>query len=82
MERTMKLEIWNKCSGGGGKIVESITYRGGSLKEIASLIDRDQEEIMYYMTTGDLKKQKCFNFQGLIVNKAGIVAIRLSEADY
>ncbi len=82
MQRTMKLEIWNKCSGGGADITENIVYTGGSEKEILSLIDHDQEEILYYMRTGDMKKERCFCFQGLMIKKAGITAIRLSEADY
>lgn len=83
MLRKMKLEVWhtNKSSG-GGKMEEVITYEGSSLKDIASQIDRDQEEIQYFMQTGDYKKVQCFIFNGLMIKKAGIVAIRLSEADF
>ena len=81
IQRKYKIELW-KSNGGGTKIEEEITYYGTSLKDIARQVDRDEEEILYYMQTGDMKKQKCFCFNGLIINKAGIIAIRLSEADY
>lgn len=81
VQRKYKIELW-KSNGGGTKIEEEIIYYGISLKDIAKQVDRDEEEILYYMQTGDMKKQRCFCFNGLMINKAGIVAIRLSEADY
>ena len=80
VQRKYKIELWK--SNGGAKIEEEITYYGTSYKDIAKQVDRDEEEILYYMQTGDMKKQRCFCFNGLMINKAGIVAIRLSEADY
>lgn len=80
IECRYKIELWK--SNGGGKIEEEIVYYGSSLKEIASQVDHDQAEILYFMQTGDYKKQQCFCFSGLMIKKAGIVAIRLSEADY
>lgn len=84
MKKKMKLEIWTQKSGGGGNapITEDIIYEGRTLKEIAALIDKDQDEIAYYMQTGDFKKVQCFCFQGLFIKKAGIVAIKLSEAEF
>jgi len=84
MKKKMKLEIWTQKSGGGGNapITEDIIYEGRTLKEIAALIDKDQDEIAYYMQTGDFKKIQCFCFQGLFIKKAGIVAIKLSEAEF
>lgn len=84
MKKKMKLEIWTQKSGGGGNapITEDIVYEGRTLKEIAALIDKDQDEIAYYMQTGDFKKIQCFCFQGLFIKKAGIVAIKLSEAEF
>lgn len=81
VQRKYKIELW-KSNGGGTKIEEEIIYYGTSYKDIARQVDRDEEEILYYMQTGDMKKQRCFCFNGLMINKAGIVAIRLSEADY
>lgn len=80
VQRKYKIELWK--SNGGAKIEEEITYYGTSLEDIARQVDKHEEEIIYYMQTGDMKKQRCFNFNGLMINKAGIVAIRLSEADY
>lgn len=71
-----------KIGGGNAPITEDIIYEGRTLKEIAALIDKDQEEIAYYMQTGDFKKIHCFCFQGLFIKKAGIVAIKLSEAEF
>lgn len=83
IKKKMKLEIWTQKSGGGGPLItEDVFYEGESLKEIAALIDKDQNEIDYYMKTGDFKKIQCFCFQGLFIKKAGIVAIKLSEAEY
>lgn len=83
MKKKMKLEIWTQKSGGGNApITEDIIYEGRTLKEIAALIDKDQDEIAYYMQTGDFKKIQCFCFQGLFIKKAGIVAIKLSEAEF
>lgn len=63
-------------------ITEDVIYEGSSIKEIAALINKDQDEIDYYMKTGDFKKIQCFCFQGLFIKKAGIVAIKLSEAEF
>lgn len=81
VQKKYKIELW-KSNGGGTKIEEDIVYYGTSLEDIAAQVDRHQEEILYYMQTGDFKKEKSFCFNGLMINKAGIIAIRLSEADY
>lgn len=82
MKKKMKLEIWTQKSGGGPLITEDVIYEGSSIKEIAALINKDQDEIDYYMKTGDFKKIQCFCFQGLFIKKAGIVAIKLYEAEF
>lgn len=82
IQRKMKLDIWLAKANGGGNITLDLIYEGKTLDEIANQIDRDQEEIFYYMNTGDTKKQQCFCFQGMMIRKAGIQAIRLSEADF
>ena len=79
--RKMKLQIWTNRSNGAA-IEQDITYEGGTEAEVLALIVHDQEEISYYMKTGDTKKIQCFCFQGIYIKKAGIVAIKLSEADY
>lgn len=71
-----------KIGGGVPLITEDIFYEGGSLKEITALIDNDQKEIENYMMKGNSNHSKCFCFQGLFIKKAGIVAIRLSEAEF
>lgn len=79
--RKMKLQIWTNRSNGAA-IEQDIMYEGGTEAEVLALIVHDQEEISYYMKTGDTKKIQCFCFQGIYIKKAGIVAIKLSEADY
>lgn len=79
--RKMKLQIWTNRSNGAA-IEQDIMYEGGTEEEVLALIVHDQEEISYYMKTGDTKKIQCFCFQGIYIKKAGIVAIKLSEADY
>ena len=55
VQKKYKIELW-KSNGGGTKIEEDIIYYGSSLKDIARQVDKDQEEILYYMQTGDMKK--------------------------
>ena len=82
MQRTMKLEIWLAKANGGGNIEVNIVFKGRSRTDVLKKIQAVEDEIMYYMTTGDTKKEPCFIFGDFIIKKAGIIAIRLSEADY
>ena len=59
-----------------------IIFNGKSRAVITKKIQAVEDEIMYYMTTGDTKKEPCFVFGDFIIRKAGIQAIRLAEADY
>ena len=83
MQRKMKLEIWNKCSGGAGNKIEvEIVFTGRCRTDLLKKIQAAEDEILYFMSTGDMKKEPCFIFGDFIIRKAGIQAIRLTEADF
>ena len=62
-----------------GGVEKDITYIGDSLEEIASDIDRDNNELLYYMREGDDKGVKAFCFGGFMFQKKGIYAAKISE---
>lgn len=64
----------------GGGVEKDITYIGDSLEEIASDIDRDNNELLYYMREGDDKGVKAFCFGGFMFRKNGIYAAKMSES--
>lgn len=82
-EYRMKLEVW-LCKQGGGiaQITHDIFYEGQNEEDIAAQIDRDNNELLEYMRTGNTKGEECFCFNGLMLRKAFIAAARLTEADY
>ena len=82
MQKTIKIELRFCKNGGGNKTEETITYYGKDDEDIANQIKRDEGEVLYYMRTGDMKKEKCFCFEGLMIKKAGLYAARFSEADF
>lgn len=63
-----------------GGVEKDITYIGDSLEEIASDIDRDNNELLYYMREGDDKGVKAFCFGGFMFQKNGIYAAKMSES--
>ena len=67
---------------GGGKTEVDLFFTGKNKTEILKNVQKAEDEILYYMTTGDTKKEPCFIFGDFIIRKAGIQAIRLTEADY
>lgn len=67
---------------GGGTVDKEIVYHGSSMKEIASLIDKDQNDLLEYMQTKDFKGTKSFCFAGFIFQKAGIVAAQMTEPEF
>lgn len=76
MTKTMRLELHFS---GGVHIEKDITYQGDSYKEIAKLIDTDNNNLLEYMQTGDFKGAKSFCFGGFMFKKAGIIAAQISE---
>lgn len=78
MQKTMRLEIYT----GGGYYDREITYTGKNLTEIAAAVQRDENELLEYMRTGDDKGEKAFIFQGFMFRKAPLLAAQISEPDY
>ena len=67
---------------GGGYIDKELIYEGANKKEIAKMIDKDQNDLLQYMQTGDEKSQKAFCFCGYMFCKKGIAAAQMSEPEY
>lgn len=78
MVKKMNLELFTA----GGHIERELTYEGKDAAEIASQIQRDENELLYYMRTGDIKGEKAFVFQGFMFTKATLIAAQLSEPEY
>ena len=78
MIKKMTLEIFM----GGGNIERELEYQGKDEKEIAGMIQRDENELLYYMRTGDDKGEKCFVFQGFMFSKKPITAAQIKEPEF
>ena len=63
---------------GGASIEREIVYEG-TPKQIAEQMKHDEEELLYYMRTGDEKGERSFVFRDFIFRKAGIEAAVFSE---
>lgn len=67
---------------GGGTTEHDLLYYGEDDKEIARDIDRDQNDLLHYMLTGDDNGIKSFCFCGFIFKKKGLCAARLYEPEF
>lgn len=79
MIKKMQLEIF---STGGGYIERELAYEGKDLTEIAAQIQRDENELLEYMRTGDTHGEKCFVFAGFMFAKGAITAAQMKEPEY
>lgn len=57
-------------------------YQGKDLKEIAAQINRDENALLEYMMTGDIKGQKSFCFAGFMFRKDCVEAAELTEPEF
>ena len=78
MVKKMSLEIFS----GGGYIERELVYEGKDLKEIHAQIQRDENELLQYMRTGDDLGEKCFVFQGFMLAKKPIQAAQFREPEF
>ena len=78
MIKKMSLEIFS----GGGYIERELVYEGKNEKEIAAQIQRDENELLEYMRTGNDKGEKCFVFQGFMLAKKPLQAVQLKEPEF
>ena len=76
ISKTVQLDLFYSW----GVVERQITYYGESLEEIAADIDRDNNELLYYLQTGDEKGEKAFCFGGFMFQKNGIYAAKMSES--
>ena len=77
MTKTMMLAIYNR----GGVLEKELQYRG-STEEVAAQIQRDENDLLEYMTTGDDKGQKSFVFAGFMFRKDIIDAVQMTEPEF
>ena len=77
MTKTMLLAIYNR----GGVLEKELQYQG-SPEEIASQIERDENALLEYMTTGDDRGQKSFVFAGFMFRKDMIEAAQMTEPEF
>jgi hypothetical protein len=78
MIKKMTLEIFS----GGGYIERELIYEGSTLSSISKQIQNDENELLYYMRTGDEKGEKCFVFQGFMFSKKPITAAQIKEPEF
>lgn len=79
MVKKMQLVLYNR---GGGVLEKELEYQGKDLKEIAAQINRDENALLEYMMTGDIKGQKSFCFAGFIFRKDCVEAAQLTEPEF
>ena len=65
----------------GGGITSDVEYFGETAEEIAALIQKDENEILEYMQTGDDNGVGAFCIRGLMIKKKDIQIIRMKESD-
>ena len=66
----------------GGVLEKELEYQGKDLKEIAAQINRDENALLEYMMSGDIKGQKSFCFAGFMFRKDCIEAAQLTEPEF
>lgn len=76
MKKTMNLCLFYM---GGVEIDREIEYNGENLEEIARQIDKDENDLLYYMRSEDDGGEKCFCFSGFMFRKEGLLTAQLSE---
>ena len=76
MKRTMNLSITYTL---GGAHEKEIVYEGGTLEEIAKQITDDENQLLYYMRTGDDEGERCFYFGGFMFRKDGLLMAQMTE---
>ena len=77
MTKTMLLSIYNR----GGVLEKELQYHG-TPEEIAAQIQRDENDLLEYMTTGDDKGRKSFVFAGFVFRKDIIDAAQMTEPEF
>jgi len=76
MKKSMNLSL---LYAGGVEIDREIEYDGENLEDIAKQIDKDENDLLYYMRSEDDGGDKCFCFSGFMFRKEGLLTAQLSE---
>lgn len=76
MKKSMNLSL---LYAGGVEIDREIEYDGENLEDIAKQIDKDENDLLYYMRSEDDDGEKCFCFSGFMFRKEGLLTAQLSE---
>ena len=76
MKKSMNLSL---LYAGGVEIDREIEYDGENLEDIAKQIDKDENDLLYYMRSEDDGGEKCFCFSGFMFRKEGLITAQLSE---
>ena len=79
MIKKMSLDI---RSTGGGYIEKELIYEGETEQDIARQIMKDENDLLYYMTTEDDCGKKSFVFCGFMFKKSGLAAAQIREPDF
>lgn len=72
--RKMKLQINN--------LDTVLEYQGADDSDVANQIQRDENALLEYMMTGNMRGQKAFCFQGFMFKKELIVTAQFTEPDF
>ncbi len=78
MVKKMQLVLYNR----GGVLEKELEYQGKDLNEIAAQINRDENALLEYMMSGDIKGQKSFCFAGFMFRKDCVEAAQLTEPEF
>lgn len=76
MKKSMNLSL---LYAGGVEIDREIEYDGENLEDIAKQIDKDENDLLYYMRSEDDGGEKCFCFSGFMFRKEGLLTAQFSE---
>ena len=76
MKKSMNLSL---LYAGGVEIDRESEYDGENLEDIAKQIDKDENDLLYYMRSEDDGGEKCFCFSGFMFRKEGLLTAQFSE---
>ena len=79
MIRKMQIEL---VYTGGGKIEKLLTYEGDTLEQIAAAIERDENDLLRYMQTGETDGVRSFCFRGFMFRKDGLAVAQMQEPEF
>ena len=76
MKKTMILHL---LYAGGVEFEKELEYIREDLEDIANQINKDENNLFYYMRTGENHDELCFCFCGFMFRKEGLLAAQITE---